>query len=308
MPLKRTPTKPRTSKNTSSETIQQCESEPELGEYEEDCGIVTQRATKRRAIGTPPNSGCNDTGILSEMRALFNSLSVQQEMRFKELQSSMQKQNEEIKDSISFLAEKYDVAMNQIQVLQEKRKEDKKRILVLEEKLEFLERKFGSAAIEIRNVPQLISVQNKFEKKEDLIGFIKDLGEVVKVEVSDTDLRDIYRIRSQDSSKSTIVAEFQTAPQKEKLISAIKFFNKGKDINQKLHTGYLKLSGENKPIYVSESLTKNTAKLHTKVREFAKIHNKACWIFRGAIYLRLDDNKRIQIKTEQDLLNIKSNT
>ncbi|KAJ2945542.1 hypothetical protein O0L34_g361 [Tuta absoluta] len=219
----------------------------------------------------------------------------------------MQEQNKDIKESIQFLSDKYDNAITQIQALQNEKKEDKKRITALEEKVEFLERKTCSATIELRNVPHLTSDQNKYEGKEDITKFVQDLGKAVKVEIKHDDLKDIYRLKSHENAKSTIVAEFVTVPQKDKLLNGIKQFNKGKPAKDKLHTGHFNLNGggSNKPIYVAESLTRKTAKLFAQTREFAKINGYNCWSSRGAIFLRLDENKRVQIKSENDLTNIK---
>jgi hypothetical protein len=312
MPLKRTPPKlttPETSKKSLTEELtstNKCESEPEMGEYDCEYENISQRSHKRRAIGTPPDSASNTSGVIKEMHTLFRSLSTQQDARFRELQAAMQKQNNEIKDSINFLSEKYDAIMVQIKTLENEKKQDKKTIAVLEEKVEFLEKKTCSATIEIRNVPPIKAAQSKVEKKEDLSKFISELGKVVKVELNDIDLRDVFRTKTQEYTKSTIIAEFQTALIKERVLSGIRYFNKGKKIEDKLHTGHFKFSGVNKPIYVSESLTKKTAKLYSHVREYAKSNNFVCWTFRGGIYLRVDENKRIQIKSEHDLAVIKS--
>lgn len=312
MPLKRTPTKsstPVTSKKSVTKaqaSANKCESEPEMGEYDCEYENISQRPHKRRAIGTSPDSNnSSNSGIMEEMRALFSSLTTQQDARFRELQAAMQKQNDEIKNSINFLSEKYDTIMIQVKTLENEKKADKLTIAALEEKVELLEKKTCSASIEIRNVPPIMAAQSKVEKKEDLSKFINDLGNLVKVELRDIDLKDVFRIRTQENTKGTIIAEFQTALIKERVLSGIRYFNKEKKIGEKLHTGYLKLGGDNKPIYVSESLTKKTAKLYSQVRGYAKTNNLVCWTFRGGIYLRIDENRRMQIKSEQDLALIK---
>lgn len=246
MPLRRTPPKsstPETGKKGLTEaqaSANKCESEPEMGEYDNEYENISQRAHKRKAIGTPPYSDSNNSEVLKEMRALFCSLTAKQDARFRELQAAMQKQNDEIKDSINFLSEKYDAIMVQIKTLETEKKEDKQTIAALEEKVEYLEKKTCSATIELRNVPPIVAAQSKVEKKEDLSTFISDLGKIVKVELRDIDLKYVFRVRTQKNTMSTIIAEFQTALIKERVLSGIRSFNKGKKIEEKLHTGHFK--------------------------------------------------------------------
>lgn len=290
----------------------QYESEQDLEEHTNEYENVSRRTNKRRALRTPPQvktaNAVNMGDVMQEMRTLFSSLAAEQDARFRELQANLQKQSEEIKESISFLSEKYDMALKQIESLQNEKKEDRKRIIALEERVDYFEKKTCSATIEIRNVPKLISDQNKFEGKLELSNFLFELGKIVDVEIKDTDIKDVYRIKPHEKSNSTgtIIAEFSTVLRKEKIQSATKQFNKGKGLSDKLHTGHFNLKGERKPIYVSESVTKKTAKLFSKVREFAKTNGYTCWIFRGAVFLRLDDNERVQIKSENDLTSIRN--
>ncbi|KAI5633486.1 hypothetical protein NE865_13772 [Phthorimaea operculella] len=300
---------PTMASSSSSKGELNYDSAPESGQ--------STRANKRRAFGSPPSPSPNQeqtpkdpiasSDVIKQMSVLFEKYSLQQDIRFGELRQDMQEQNKAIKDSIQFLSDKYDEAMTQIKALENEKKEDKKRITALQERVEFLERKSCSATIELRNVPHLNSDQNKYEGKDELTKFVQDMGEIVKVEIKDSDLKDIYRLKSQENAKSTIVAEFVTVPQKDKLLNGIKQFNKGKPAKDKLHTGHFNLSGDgsNKPIYVSESLTRKTAKLFAQAREFAKNNGYNCWSSRGAIFLRIDENKRIQIKSEKDLTNFK---
>lgn len=301
-------------KNISERTnVLQYEPEQDLEEIEHD--NMSLRTKKRRALKTPPetkntkNANATSMGdVMQQMRTLFSSLEAEQHLRFRELQTALEKQSEEIKESISFLSERYDLALNRIESLQNERKEDKKRIIALEERVNYLEGKTCSTTIEIRNVPKLISDQNKFEGKEDLSKFISNLGKIVDAEIKDTDIKDIFRIKPHEKSNGTgtIITEFSSVLMKEKVLTATKKFNKGKELNDKLHTEHLCFKGERKPIFVSECVTKKTAKLFSQAREFAKTKSYACWIFRGTVFLRLNDNRRVQIKSEHDLTSIQN--
>lgn len=313
MSVRRSPPPKDTENPMERVVVLQNESVPDMEKNKDEYENVSRRTNKRRALRTPPQAKTTDAAsvgdVMLEMRTLFNTLVEEQDLRFQELQASIEKQKEEIKASISFLSEKYDVALNQIASLQNEKKEDKKRIIALEERVDYLERKSCSATIEIRSVPKLISEQNKFENKEDLSNFVSKLGKIVDAELKESDIKDIYRIKPHEkfNGTGTIIAEFSTVLGKERVLTAVKKFNKDRQQSDKLHTEHLGLKGEKTPIYVSESVTKKTAKLFAQVREFSKKNGYTCWIFRGAVFLRVNDNKRVQIKAVHDLDSINNN-
>ncbi|KAJ8724445.1 hypothetical protein PYW08_015919 [Mythimna loreyi] len=264
-------------------------SEQDLEEDTDEYENVSRRTNKRRAVRTPPQMKTGNAAAANDLR-------------------EAKRRDEEIKESISFLSEKYDVALKQIESLKSEKNEDKKRIIALEERVDYLEKKTCSATIEIRNVPKLISEQNKYEGKEDLSNFICKMGKIVDAEIKYNDIKDIYRIKPHEKSNGTgtIIAEFSTVLGKERVLTATKKFNKDKQLCDKLHTEHFNLKSEKKPIYVSESITKKTAKLFSQVREFAKANGFTCWIFRGAVFLRFKNNERVQIKSEHDLASIQN--
>ncbi|KAI5643909.1 hypothetical protein NE865_04085 [Phthorimaea operculella] len=255
---------------------------------------------KRRAYGSPPQVQQDDDrmeSFMQEVRGLFSKLSAKEDQRYNDLKISLSEQHKAMKESIEFVTAKYDDAIAQINTLREEKKADERRITALEEKIDHLEKKASSTVLEIRNVPLQISEQRKYEGKEELSTIVKEIGKTVNVEINETDIKDIFRTKS----KTTIIAEFSTAPKKEKVLTAIKHFNKGKRTEEKLHTAHLNLAGEKMPIYVAESLTKKTSKLFFNVRKFAKTMNFPCWTSRGTIFLRIDEDKILPIKTENDL-------
>ncbi|KAI5633827.1 hypothetical protein NE865_13463 [Phthorimaea operculella] len=289
------------------------DSDPELdvgtGDVDSDnCANVNRN--KRKACGTPPRfDNITFTGNnMDEMRKLFSDLTTTQDLRFKELRNSMKEDNEEIRKSIRFLSDKYDNVLTEVKTIQIEKKAEEKRIAALEDKVEFLEKKTCSTLIEIRNVPCFTPEQNKHESKEHLSSIVKEIGRAVNTDIQDLDIKDIYRLKSPDNIKTTIIVELSTVPKKDKFLAAIKHFNKGKKVDQKLHTGHLNIpfSCDRQPIYISESLTKKASKLFFEVRKFAKNNGMGpCWTSRGAIFLRIDENKHIMIQSEQDLEKIK---
>ncbi|CAG9109242.1 unnamed protein product [Plutella xylostella] len=243
--------------------------------------------------------------IMTEIKDMFSSLSLEQNKRISNIQTSMsniEKQNEEITSSIKFLSEKYDEFFERVKKLESEKTDDIKRIHILEDKVEFLERKLRSSGIEVRNVPK--RVQDKQETKEDLCQIIKDMGKTLEVGLNDSDIKDVYRINSRSVEKPIIV-EFCSTLTKEKIVASAKKFNKGKTLHEKLNTGHLNFK-EKKPVFVSESLTPRTQKLFYIAREFSKANGYSfCWTSRGTVFLRKSENMpQIRIEHESELNNL----
>lgn len=247
--------------------------------------------------------------LKSEIRSLFSSLSLEVDKRFSALEatiSEIKTQNEEMKDSLNFLSEKYDSMLAQMQTLENEKKRDREHIIQLENKLEILERKSRASGVEIRNVPKNIS--DKFETKHDLSQLVKNLCTTLKIELQEADIRDIYRVHSNKEAIKPIVLELSSVLVKEKLISAVKNYNKNKKTESKLSTVSLNIAGPTRPIYVSELLTFKAQKLFFQAREFAKLKEyNYCWTSKGVVYLRKTENTPlVRIGSEEDLEKLKN--
>lgn len=264
------------------------------------------RRLKRKLESDGPHSNTNLSPLMDELRSMFDSFSSDFESRFNKLHvtvSNIEKQNVEITKSLEFLSVKYDEALNRILALETEKKEDKKQIATLDDKIELLERKSRSTTLEIRNLPTRTGDSKKTETKKDLCSTVKEMGRALKVEIQDQDIKDIYRIKSSNESKSTVITELNTTLKKEAILQAIKAFNKGKSNNDKFNTEHLHSGYQKTPIFISESLTKRMQKLFYQAREFARLNNYSfCWISRGIVYLRKAENLPMaKIYTENDL-------
>lgn len=232
------------------------------------------------------------------IRDLIKNLSEEQNKRFDELQStilSLQDQNNQLTKSVEVMSIKYDDFLAKISNLESERKEDKRIIGFLEDKLEFLEKKARSTGIEIRNVSK-----KEGETKEDLCLLLKSIGKTINVNIADHDIKDIYRTKAKDSP---IIAELTTVIEKEKFFAGVKSFNKPKKLAEKLNTTHLNIEGPTKPVFVSESLTFRAQKLFHSARSFQKVSSYAyCWTSHGIVYLRKDQKApHIKINSEQDI-------
>lgn len=255
-------------KKKSALTLKHCESEP-----------------KRKLDG-------ENSDIFEFIQNMFSSFTSEQNLRFQELQAS-----------IEHMSNKYDEFLSKIAYLEKERQSDKLIIKDLEDKLETLERKSRGVGIEIRNIPK-----QKGETKDILVSEISKLGEILKVDINNSNIKDIYRLKTKDSS-DPVVVNFTTVLLKEKVINSVKKFNKIQQTDRKLNTTHLNSSYSQKPIYISEALTRKTQKLYYLARQFRKSHGYSfCWTANGVVYLKSNENSsHIRINSESDLEKLRKN-
>lgn len=261
-------------------------------------GGVNARSKRRRDH--------DDIGDLrNEMRELFLKLSTSVEQQFQ----AVKQQNVDLQESLQFMSEKYDDVLEKIKYLEEERLQDRKHIYMLEEKLESMEKKIKSTGLEIRNVPKTSNDVKRFETKEELCGIIKSLSKTVNINIQEEHIRDVYRINSKNETLKPLIVEFNSVLMKDKLLRAIKNFNKDKMRDAKLNTSHLNIPGPARPVYMSETLSFKTQRLFYMAREFARDNSYSyCWTSRGNIYLRkIDGQPLIRIQSEADLSKLMEN-
>ncbi|XP_073967330.1 uncharacterized protein [Choristoneura fumiferana] len=237
---------------------------------------------------------------LTALRDMFASFSKEQDRRFSELKTTiidLKEQNSELTKSVELMSDKYDEFLVRVSELEAKRKEDALRIQYLEEKLETVERKHRDTGIELRNIPK-----TNGETKETLCNIVVNLGKAVRTEINRSDIKDIYRLKSKDSSEP-IIAELTSVLVKERVIKAVKHFNKTKPVGEKLNTTHFQFQQPAKPVFVSETLTSKAQRLFSAARAVQREYGYAfCWTSHGVVYLRKDENSPlVKISNEAKL-------
>ncbi|CAG9790234.1 unnamed protein product [Diatraea saccharalis] len=246
----------------------------------------------------------SNSDITDVIKQMFTTFTQDQAVRFKQLQKtidSLKDQNRELKRSVEHMSDQYDEFLNKITKLEAERREDKKMIYHLQEKIEYLERKTKSTMLEIRNIPKISG-----ENKKYLSNLISTIGKTINVEIDQNLIKDIYRGKSKDSS-NLIIAEFTTVIVRDNILQNVKKFNKTKIHGDKLNTGHLNLKFPAQPIYISEALTSKTQKLFYQARLTQKqLKYDFCWTSHGVVYLRKHENSpHIKIISETDIENLK---
>ncbi|KAI5642580.1 hypothetical protein NE865_05347 [Phthorimaea operculella] len=198
--------------------------------------------------------------------------------------------NINIQVSVDYLTKQNEELKKQIIDLESQAKEDKKRITLLEDKIEDLQRGQRKTNLEIKNVPKRAN-----ETKEDLLELVTCLATNIGCSVDKSDVKDIYRVRSKkaDAVNTSIVVETNSNMLKTDIIKMSKQFNmRSQNKLCAKHLGFR--TAEDTPIFVSEHLTPRSARLHFLARELAKTKAyKFCWTAHGKIYVRKTDNSPI---------------
>lgn len=99
--------------------------------------------------------------------------------------------------------------------LESQRKQDKVTISKLEEKIGSLERITHAIGLHIRNISK-----SNGRNKKSLFNTLKGLEKILKVELCDGNIRDVYRINSKDGS-NPIIVEFPSVMMREKIFNKI---------------------------------------------------------------------------------------
>lgn len=262
---------------------------------------ITKR-TKRRL--NDPSSSADIS--LSDLLTKMDEIKKQQDAKFTTLELSLKEltnQNAEINKSMMLLSEKYDDVLSDLKTLQQENTSLKSHIKTLDEKIEHFEKNARSTMIELRNVPVAVP-----ENKEQLIEIAKKIGNVIKVPILDSDIRDVSRLKLKDKPIGPIIVDFTSTIKREQFIKATGSYNKA-NREKRLSTTNLNMVGPAKPVYVAESLTAAIRRLHYITRLFAKKHNyEHCWTSFGKVFLkRKEGQPRLRVNCEEDLLNLEKN-
>lgn len=232
---------------------------------------------------------------LNQFKEDIKAMLLSQEQSQKKLLKDIQEGNNNIQSSVSLVLAQNEEFKQRIYQLENTVQEDRKYILILENKIEDLQINCRKANFELKNVPK-----KPTETKEELIEMVLTLSKNVGGSITSSDIKDIYRVKGKREAKNTpIVVETSSTLLKTDMLKMCKTFNiRHKAKLRAVHLGFRTL--EDTPIYVSEQLTAKGARLHFLARDLAKSRNyKFCWTAYGKIYVRKEENSPIiAIKTE----------
>lgn len=241
-----------------------------------------------------------ETDDYSELRNdlinMFKSWSQQQDIKHKELIDIIlesKKQNEDIKELLERSNKQIiELKFNQDSLILDQH-EASRRIDLLEKELEEFGRLQYINMIEISNVPKTVN--------NNLDILVKNLHEAINIPFDHNSIKKINRAKY---GVNKIIVEYKDMEFKERVLNAIKIFNKNSP--DKINTHTLKLETEKVPIYVSELLTNTARKLFHSARHLVKDGKyKYCWVRDGKVMIRENDGMpaiRLKSKAHFDQL------
>lgn len=235
---------------------------------------------------------------------IFSSFSSQQKelQNISSAQKEIQKSNVAIEHSIAHLSLQHEEFKNKISFLEGQIKEDRKRMIILEDRMEEMQRSSRKNNFELRNAPKQDN-----ETKESLIEMILSLSKTVGCCFSKNDIKDIYRVKAKsDKNKNTpIIVETTSCLLKTDLLTLCKSYNiRNKTKLRATHLGLRR--EEDTGIFVAEQLTTKGSRLHFLARDLIKSKQyKFCWTSFGKVYVRKNENSPvILINSELQILEL----
>lgn len=217
--------------------------------------------------------------------------------------SNIQSTNKEIEKSMNFLSENIKSIEGQLSTLEQERKQLSLQISSMDYKLENLEISTLKTCIEIRNVPKVAK-----EKKQDLYTYAYKLCDTLKINIQQSDIRDVYRLPStKEKTFSSLSIELTNTLMKNQILDAVKVFNKSHR-PENINSSHLGLAHK-QSVFISDLLIPKKKRLLFLARDFAKEHNYTfVWPSNGHIYIRKEEGKPyIMIKNESHLNELKKN-
>ncbi|CAK1602039.1 unnamed protein product [Parnassius mnemosyne] len=296
MPLKRTPPNTMSSVTNTQYPTENYLNDSSDTEAQTSKIICSTKRKRGRKEKKQQECDCKFSQSLEEFRK-------EQQANFNILRSAFEELKEQsikLRESVEFVAAKYDEAIQKIKQMEEERSNDQKQMILLDIIPDQLERLTRSSSLEIHNVPK-----QSGETKNDLFNIVANLSKAVSLPIQYHDVYDVFRINGKSQNKSIIV-EFTSVLLKEKIEKNIKIFNK-EHKNEKLNTGHLQITGPKMPIYVSENLPPRTRRLFFLAREFAAAYKyKYCWSAHGRIFLRKTDGAQfLRVNCEEDIAKLR---
>lgn len=248
-------------------------SQPNLHIDQQDQEVIKNVNVRKRK-----NPACDEISDLKEsLMTAFKDLFTAEIAQVKEQNAQIMQSNSEMLDILQANTDSFKQLNDKMLILENKYATAMERIDELELQLNDLQKHRIKNTVEIRNIPK--------QDKESPQAIVNLLYDYLKLPYTSA-ISQCYR---KGKNNAPIVIEFSNHEEKEKIIKAIKKYNRDNKMD-KLNTSHLGFSENATPVYVSEALTTMNKKILTAARSLVKDgHYKYCWTFRGNILIRKND-------------------
>ncbi|CAB3224978.1 unnamed protein product [Arctia plantaginis] len=190
--IQRTPPK---KLNTPNTTVRQAQtqSEPDISSAVLMSENVKAKRSKRHRQDSSPKGG-QDFDLQTLHETLTSLVAEVKEIKAQNCQIKISnteicKSNSDIVQSMSFMNKNFEEMRKEIENLKKERTEQRIYIESLEKKINDLQVKTRSSCVEIRNIPY-----KEAETTASLIQTVTNIAEIVGMNVSASDFRDVYRL------------------------------------------------------------------------------------------------------------------
>lgn len=209
-----------------------------------------------------------------------------------------------IKSSIDYLSGLFDTVKTELQeakaeisTLRKENIELRDIIKTHTNTLNILDREARATNIEIHCIPE--------NRGENLVKTVEQIGRVIKTPIPEGSVVKCTRVAkiNKDSSRPrSVVVKFGSSLLRDKFLAGVIKFNKSNK-DDKLNTSHLGLSGDKKPVYISEHLSSTAKDLYAAARIFAKDKQyRFVWSRNGNIFLRKTISSDVILVKSKDLL------
>lgn len=275
-----------------------CASDPNINRIGDGAAELTSRSIRLTKRRREPDLEPQLEKLKEEMKLMITDLLSVQSTELKKISPTLieiQQTNKHIEETVDFLTTQNEELKRKIEQLEGQAKKDREYIVLLEDKMENMQRSSCKTSLEIKNVPK-----SSNETKDHLIGMVLNLAKTTECNISVTDIRDIYRIKSKkDQSNTPIIVETSSTFKKIDLLQKCKLLNSKR--KEKLCAKHLGLTNNpDSPVYISEQLTPKGSRLFFLARDLAKSRGyKFCWTSYGRVYVRKNENSAVILISDE---------
>lgn len=209
-----------------------------------------------------------------------------------------------IKESLEFFTNLYDTvkqeldeAKSEIINLKKENNELKNIISYHSGVINNLEKESRAGNLELHCIPEF--------RTENLSKTVEQISKVVNVKIDEGNILKCIRVAKQNKNSlrpRTVVVKFSTPIIRDRFLAGVINFNR-KNAEDKLNTSHLGISGEKKPVFISENLTFVSKDIYAATRLFAKEkQNRFVWSRNGNIFLKKTAASDVILVKSKDVL------
>lgn len=250
------------------------------------CGSTRRKSMRLETQAAEGNVTMEDVmAMLEEMRQ-------EQRRAVQDFNKSFEEHNKRIEESTAALTDqtsRMEEYFKKMDLICSENERLKKKINLLEERLEEVEQYSRSNTVEIHGVPA--------EVNENVLEVVKKVGVALDLNITESMVDVCHRLGRRDDAKgsSGIIVRFVRRMDKEELL-------KRRRVKRTLSTRHMGLPSD-VPVYINESLSPARRRLYAMARQAKQQHGyKYLWLRGGKILMRKEESARvIHIVSQADL-------